>query len=131
MGASKLEAVRPNAEYEQQATGSASAPYYRPLTVVLLLLGVALRAWAYFRVTPLYLDEILLSRNILDLPLRHLLTKPLLLDQVAPRGFLLFERSAILVFGSNELALRLFPFICGIAGLLFFWRLAGRVLSKA
>jgi hypothetical protein len=95
---------------------------------LIVLLGIALRAWAYLRDTSLYLDEILLSRNILDLPLRHLLTQPLLLDQVAPRGFLLVERIAIVIFGRNELALRLFPFLCGIASLLLFRRVGERIL---
>lgn len=99
------------------------------LMLLIVLLGIALRAWAYLRDTSLYLDEILLSRNILDLPLRYLLTKPLMLDQVAPRGFLLVERVAVAIFGGNEMALRLFPFTCGVASLLLFRRLAERILS--
>jgi hypothetical protein len=90
-----------------------------------------LRVWAYARDTSLYLDEILLSRNILDLALRQLLTKPLAFDQVAPRGFLLFERLAVATLGPNEMALRLLPFVCGIASLVLFWRLAERILTKA
>ncbi|HET9803326.1 MAG TPA: hypothetical protein VFP96_08825 [Candidatus Acidoferrum sp.] len=99
------------------------------LMLLIVLLGIALRAWAYLRDTSLYLDEILLSRNILDLPLRYLLTKPLMLDQVAPRGFLLIERVAVAIFGGNEMALRLFPFTCSVASLLLFRRLAERILS--
>jgi hypothetical protein len=99
------------------------------LAAFLVLLGVALRVWAYAANTSLYLDEILLSRSIFDLPLGSLLTKPLLLDQVAPRGFLLFERLAMALIGPNELALRLFPFLCAIAALLLFHRLASRMLT--
>lgn len=98
------------------------------LMFLIILLGLALRAWAYLRVTSLYLDEILLSRNILDLPLRHLLSQPLALDQVAPRGFLLIEKLCVVLFGPNELALRLFPFLCSVASLLLFRRLADRIL---
>jgi hypothetical protein len=97
----------------------------------LVLLGVGLRLWAYASNTALWLDEILLSRNILGLPLRALLTEPLQLDQVAPRGFLLIEKLAVIAFGPSELALRLFPFLCGIAGLLLFRRLAERMLDGA
>jgi hypothetical protein len=75
----------------------------------IVMLGVALRLWAYVANTSLYLDEILLTRNILDLPIRQLLSQPLLFDRVAPRGFLLVERIAVMTFGQNELALRLFP----------------------
>ncbi len=101
----------------------------RRLLTGLVLLGVALRVWAYAANPPLWLDEILVSRNIVGLPFADLLTKPLLLDQVAPRGFLLAERIATLVFGGSELALRLFPFLCGVAGVLLFRRLAERTLD--
>src|SRR5262250_2645074 len=100
----------------------------RRMMLIITSLGVVLRAWAYLRDTSLYLDEILLSRNILDLPLRRLLTQPLALDQVAPRGFLLIERLCVVLFGPSEMALRLFPFLCGIASLLLFQRLVERIL---
>ena len=96
---------------------------------VLVTIGVALRVWAYAANTALWLDEILLSRNVLGLPLRELVSQPLRLDQVAPRGFLLMEKLAVLAFGESELTLRLFPFLCGIAALLLFRRLAARALD--
>ena len=99
------------------------------LTIVLVGLGVALRTWAYLGRTSLWLDEILLGRNIIELPLGTLLTEPLRLDQVAPRGFLLVEKLAVTLLGPSEFALRLFPFLCGLASLLLFWRLAVRVLD--
>jgi hypothetical protein len=104
--------------------------FYHPrMMIFFLLLGIALRVWAYVRDTSLYLDEILLSRNILDLPLRHLLTKPLMLDQVAPRGFLLVEHLAVVIFGPSEMALRLLPFVCSITSVVLFRRLAERILT--
>src|SRR5215467_5033775 len=127
-----MEGNRPETQNTpQQETGGAkaAASSYQPRIMIFLwLLGVALRAWAYFRDTSLYLDEILLSRNILQLPLKHLLTQPLALDQVAPRGFLLFERLSVNVFGPNEMALRLVPFLCGLASLFLFRRLAEKIL---
>ena len=95
----------------------------------LIIVGVVLRVWAYGARTSLWLDEILLSRNILGLSITQLLTEPLQLDQVAPRGFLVVEKLAVLAFGENELALRLFPFLCGVTGLLMFRRLAERALE--
>jgi hypothetical protein len=83
------------------ATASVTVPvgsfFYRALTAprtltTLVLIGVVLRFWAYLADTALYLDEILLSYSILNLPLVDLLTRPLPLDQVAPLGFLLVER---------------------------------------
>jgi hypothetical protein len=97
--------------------------------MLLVMLGVGLRVWAYVGNRSFWLDEILLSRNIVALPLRSLLTEPLQLDQVAPRGFLLVEKLAVLAFGDSELVLRLFPFLCGITGLVLFRRVAERVLD--
>jgi hypothetical protein len=97
----------------------------------LVLLGVTLRLWEYFFNRSLYLDEILLTRSIVGMPLRELLTKPLLMDQVAPRGFLLVERLAVTILGPSELALRLFPFLSGVASVILFRRLATRVLTGA
>src|SRR5215813_5264231 len=127
-----MEGNRPETQNTpQQETGGAkiAGSSYQPrIMFFLVLLGIALRAWAYFRDTSLYLDEILLSRNILQLPLGHLLTKPLALDQVAPRGFLLIEKLSVIIFGPNEMALRLLPFVCGITSLLLFRRLAEKIL---
>jgi hypothetical protein len=99
------------------------------LATILVMLGVALRVWAWAGNPALSLDEILLSRNILGLTSRELVTQPLKLDQVAPRGFLLVEKAAVDVLGGNELALRLFPFLCGVAGVFLFRRLAERTLD--
>jgi hypothetical protein len=96
---------------------------------LLVGIGMALRVWAYGAGVSLWLDELLVSRNILGLPLRDLLTKPLQLDQVAPRGFLLVEKLSVLTFGQNEYALRLFPFLCALASVWLFRRLAERALD--
>ena len=116
------------------ATVPVGSSLYRALTAprtltILVLIGVILRFWAYLADTALYLDEILLSYSILDLPLADLLTRPLPLDQVAPLGFLLVERCSVTIFGHNEFALRLFPFVCAIVSLILFRRLAERVLT--
>jgi len=94
-----------------------------------VLLGVALRVWAYAGNPSLWLDEILLSRNILGLTIGELATQPLRLDQVAPRGFLIVEKVAVEAFGGNELALRLFPCLCAVASVFLFRRLAARALD--
>ncbi|MBC7898282.1 MAG: hypothetical protein H7066_22870 [Cytophagaceae bacterium] len=96
---------------------------------ILVGLGLVLRAWAYVPATSLWLDEVLLARNIEALSLGELLTTPLLLDQVAPRGFLLLEKLSVIAFGKNELALRLPPFLCAVAAMLLFRRLAERTLE--
>ena len=95
----------------------------------LVLLGIALRIWAYAANTSLGLDEILLSRNIVALTSSELATQPLQLDQVAPRGFLVVEKMAIIALGPNELALRLLPFLSAVAGVFLFRRVAERSLE--
>src|SRR5690349_1669120 len=80
----------------------------------LVVIGIALRLWQYLAGTSLWLDEVMLSRNIVELPFGALLTQPLALDQVAPRGFLLVEKLVVLAFGPGELALRAFPAVCGL-----------------
>lgn len=128
MGATRVEALSANSGHERVT--SRSALLHRQVIILLLLLGCSLRVWAYVRPTSLYLDEILLARNILDLPLGDLLFKPLMLDQVAPRGFLLIERLAVVILGPSEMALRLLPFACAIATILLFWRLTERILTE-
>jgi len=128
MEGNRPEGIDKRQQQENRGAKTAQSSYQPRILFFLLALGISLRAWAYFRDTSLYLDEILLSRNILDLPLAHLLTQPLALDQVAPRGFLLFERLSIIVFGPSEMALRLVPFLCGTASLFLFRRLAEKML---
>ena len=83
----------------------------RRLLSLLVVIGIALRAVNYFGNSSLWLDEILLSRNIIELPMRELLFAPLGLDQVAPRGFLFVEKLAVL---ANLTALVLYV-LCAIS----------------
>ena len=103
--------------------------FTRSIVLCIVAAGIALRVWQYASNQSFWLDETALARNILGLPLSDLLSRPLYFDQVSPRGFLLVEKLVALMLGSSELALRLVPFLCSIAGVLLFWRLAERVLS--
>jgi hypothetical protein len=123
-------AVRPVAATPPSSTWTFERTLASATTLnVLVALAIALRLVAYASGVSLWLDELLLTRNIVGLPLRDLMTRPLLLDQVAPRGFLAVEKLAVLAFGANELSLRLFPFLCSIASVVLFRRLAERVLD--
>jgi hypothetical protein len=97
--------------------------------LALVLVGAVLRLWQYLAGTSLWLDETMLGRNIVELPLGALLTQPLALDQVAPRGFLLVEKIATTLLGNEDWALRLFPLAVGLASLPLFRRLAERALD--
>jgi hypothetical protein len=96
--------------------------------LVLLAVGVVLRLWQWLGDGSLWLDEIVLSRNILARSIAELTTEPLAFDQVAPPGFLAAVKVSTLLFGQNERALWLFSLICGLVGLFLFRTLAERML---
>jgi hypothetical protein len=91
--------------------------------------GLALRVWQYAANPSLWYDELSIARNLTQLSLRELVSGPLLYTQVAPVGFIATLKIETLVFGTSDLALRLIPFLCGIAALLLFRRLAERALD--
>lgn len=100
-----------------------------PWVVGAVGVGAALRLWQYAAGGPLVVDEIALARNILERPLPDLLTAPLNYDQAAPPAFLLAVRVTALLLGPADAVLRLVPLLAGLAALLAFRRLAGRVLE--
>jgi hypothetical protein len=100
------------------------------LLAVAVSFGVAYRLVQYFADRSLWLDESLLSLNILNRGFAGLL-KPLSYDQAAPDVFLLVEKAATTLFGSSEYALRLFPLLCGLASVPLFAILARSLLRPA
>ena len=96
---------------------------------MLLLIGVGLRLGQYAIGVALWHDELALARNIVEKPLRELLTTPLDYTQVAPIGFLFFEKAAILALGNNEYALRFFPLACALISLPLFAAVARRMVA--
>ncbi len=93
----------------------------------IILLGALLRVNQYAYDRSLFLDEAMVATNISDRSFAGLL-KPLQYDQRAPAGFLICEKAATVLFGQTDLALRLFPLICGVASLpMLFWVARGRL----
>ena len=106
----------------------------RPRVVRLLIgaclaIGVVLRAWQFLANVSLWKDELPVGTAIIDIDLVALLTQPLPNDQVAPKGFLLIEKLAVMTLGSGDLVLRLFPFACGVLALFAFAAIALKVLK--
>jgi Dolichyl-phosphate-mannose-protein mannosyltransferase len=83
----------------------------------LLLIGILLRLRTYLAARSLWLDESWLALNLIERDWAGL-AGVLDYDQAAPFGFLLGVKCAITTLGDSELALRLLPFISGIAALL-------------
>ena len=97
---------------------------------MILGLGAALRLWQYGVGASQWLDELALSRGIVGLPFSHLMTGRLPFDQVAPRGFILIEKAAVVLAGDSDYVLRLFPLVSSLASLLLFYLLARTVLVR-
>jgi Predicted membrane protein (DUF2079) len=108
--------------------GARSASCFGYLAVGLLVIGAGLRVGQYALGAALWQDELALARNIVEKPIRELLTTPLDYTQVAPPGFLLLEKAAVASFGNNEYALRLFPLIGALISLPLFAAVARRTL---
>lgn len=92
--------------------------------------GVAWRTVRYFQAMPIWGDEAFVCLNFLDRGYVQLL-RPLRFGQVAPVLFLWAERSAYALLGGGELALRLVPYLAGVAALGLFWKLARLSLAPA
>ena len=97
---------------------------------LLIILGVAVRFVQYTSDRPLWVDEAMLTVNILNRSYRELLT-PLDYEQQAPVGFLLVEKWLTRTFGIEEQILRLFPFIASMGSLVLMAMLALDVLPYA
>lgn len=102
-------------------------PRYARVVGLLLAVGVLCRVWQYLSNRSLWLDEATLALSIIGRPFAGLVG-PLEYDQVAPVGFLFAERLAVLLFGTSEYALRLFPLLSGILALFVFRAVAERIL---
>jgi hypothetical protein len=72
----------------------------------------------------------MLSANLIDCNYAGLL-RPLHYCQVAPTLFLWGQLTLVKLLGFHEYALRLIPFLCGMASLLLFRHVAGRLLQGA
>ena len=97
--------------------------------LAIVLVGAGLRLAAYFAARSLWLDEAMLANNIAGRTFVSLVG-PLGESQTAPWIFLFAERAAVLLFGTNELALRLVPLIAGLALPWVVWHAARQLADK-
>ena len=105
------------------------SPRNERLLWALVAIGVGLRLWQYLADTSMWFDEFSIARNITERSLGQLLTQPLGFEQTAPLGFLAILKLSSRLLGSSDMALRLFPILCGVASVFVFWRVAERTLS--
>jgi hypothetical protein len=82
-----------------------------------LAVGVMLRGYQFAIDSSLWLDELAIANNLAERSLWSLLREPLAYAQVAPPGFITFEKVMYELFGPNDRALRLYSFLAGTAAL--------------
>ena len=114
------------AERAGRAPGT-TVPPPRWAWAAVIAAGVAMRLWQYLGNPSLWLDELALADDVRHIPLRALVTRPLPLDQIAAPGFLAAVKASAEWLGTDERALRAFPFACALASVFLFAALARRV----
>lgn len=108
--------------------GASSLGWISRLSWLLLGFGLIIRSIQYGANRALWADEAKLALNLIDRSYGELL-QPLDYDQIAPVGFLWAEKAVVQLLGPTEYALRLVPFVAGLASLLLFYRLAQVMLD--
>ncbi len=99
-----------------------------PLSWAFIFFGICIRIWQYINCRSLWIDEAMLARNIIGRNFYELLN-PLDFNQGAPVLFLWLTKYVTTFFGTGELALRLFPLIISVIGIIFFYFIAKRFLE--
>ena len=86
----------------------------------ILLIGLGIRIFHYIYNRSLWMDEIYLASSFMHMSYSDLAVRMLDYDQKAPIGFLWCVKFCVDIFGKGEMALRLIPFISGVAALILF-----------
>jgi hypothetical protein len=92
-------------------------PAWASVASVTALIGVSLQLAAWSGGHPMWVDEEMVALNVRDRALPDLAGK-LWLDQSAPLGWLALERTALVILGTREAALRVVPVAFGMATLI-------------
>jgi hypothetical protein len=98
-------------------------------TAILVILGLAWRTLRYALAFPLWGDEAFVAVTVLERDFAGL-SRPPEFYQIVPPGFLWCEWLVVRWLGPVEWALRLVPFLAGVASLLVFWRFCRGVTTR-
>ncbi len=123
-----IQSPQPRREGESLSQANSHVPNVSRLVTLFIWLGVLARLIRYYLCFPLWDDESFLCVNFINRSYAQLLL-PLDYHQVAPILFLWIERAIVQLLGFSEYALRLFPFVCSIASLFLFRRVAEKLLT--
>lgn len=94
-----------------------------------MALAALLRFVVFLQSRDLFIDEVNLARNVYEKSFSALL-QPLSYEQFAPPLFLWITKASTVLFGYSEMALRLFPYLSGIASILLLVYLIDILLEK-
>ena len=98
-------------------------------TCLIIMAGIALRSIHYFARSSMWFDELTSSLNVQSHSFYQLATQPLDFNQVAPLGFLWYEKLATILFGENDLAFRFFPWVLSIVSIFLFLSISKQFLK--
>ncbi len=96
------------------------------LAVSIIVLGMGLRILMYVQNRSLFIDEACLSSQLIERTYGGLFEN--LEYQYAPPFFAIAEKAMVEILGPNEYALRLFPLLAALLGLVLFYRLCSKFL---
>lgn len=108
---------------------TSSGKFQTAVCFLLIAFGAFLRIHQYLDNRSLWLDEAMLSLNIVNRSFPELL-QPLDYRQNAPIAFLMLERLSVEVFGGSEYALRLPSLIFGLLSIPLFYQVSKRYLNS-
>ncbi len=111
-----------------EAGAETSTPRMERWIYAFLALGILGRAVRYFLRFPLSGDECFVCVNFFRRSYLDLL-KPLDYHQVGPYLWLWLQKTAVILFGFNELSLRLPAFLSSLLSLLLFYHLVRRLIA--
>ena len=101
----------------------------RLVLLLVLALGVGVRLYHFFYNRSFFIDELYLNVNTIKMGFWELATGPFDYQQKAPVGYLWAARLCVMLFGKKEMALRLFPLLCGLGTLAAFTVVARHFLK--
>src|SRR5262249_31126460 len=111
------------------ATSRVTWPSVARATLIPVVLGLVWRTVRYALGFPLWGDEAFVAVTMLVRDFAGL-ARPPEFFQVVPPGFLGAEWLVVQLLGPGERALRLIPYLSGVAALLLFWRFCRAVASR-
>jgi hypothetical protein len=120
---------RPFVQFDDSRLPSPRSRCIYRVTLGLVALNLLWRTMRYALNFPLWGDEAFLATSFYSRGFGDMV-RPLEYGQIVPLGFMWAEWAFTRIFGLSERALRLLPFLLGLATMLLFWRVVARRLGR-